>query len=49
MMVPGSARNRIAVNTVNNPSSTKKENEKYDNSTRKKINRPLAVVPTRIN
>src|SRR5712691_10441246 len=33
----------------NNPASTKNETQKYDNSTRKKINRPLAIVATRIN
>jgi len=27
----------------NNPTSTKNENKKYDNSTRKKINRPLTL------
>src|SRR5207244_12942321 len=32
-MVPGSARNSIAVKTINNPVSTKNENKKYDNST----------------
>jgi hypothetical protein len=28
----------------NNPTSTKNENKKYDNSTRKKINRPVAFA-----
>ena len=32
-MISGSVRNRIAVNAVNNPTTTKKENRKYDNST----------------
>ena len=43
-MVPGSARNWIAVNAVNNPTSTKNENKKYDNSTIKKINRSVAFA-----
>jgi len=33
-----SARNWIAVKTINNPTSTRNESKKYDNSTLKKIN-----------
>jgi hypothetical protein len=39
-MVPGSAWNWIA---VNDPTSTKKENRKYDNSPLKKIFRDLGA------
>src|SRR5438874_13772349 len=38
-MVPGSARNWIAVNEIKESSLKKNENKKYDNSTLKKINR----------
>jgi len=41
-MIPGSARNWIAVNAVKNQPQQKTENKKYDNSTLKKINRPVA-------
>ena len=41
-MIPGSARNWIAVNAVQQSTSTKKT--KYDNSTLKKINRPVAFA-----
>ena len=42
-MVPGSARGTgLQLMQFNNPTSTKNENKKYDNSTLKKINRPLA-------
>jgi hypothetical protein len=44
-MVPGSARNWIAVNAVQQSSLNKKnENKKYDNSTFKKIKRPVAFA-----
>jgi hypothetical protein len=36
-VVPGSARNWIAVNAVNNPEGTKNEINKNDNSTNKKF------------
>jgi hypothetical protein len=43
-MVPGSARNWIAVNAVKQSSLTKNENKKYDNSTPTKFNRPVAFA-----
>ena len=39
-MVPGSARNWIAVNAVQQSNLNKKRKQKYDNSTLKKINCP---------
>ena len=46
-MIPGSARNWIAVNAVQQSNSTKNENKKYDNSTLPKITWPVAVVAMR--
>jgi hypothetical protein len=43
-MVPGSARNWIAVNAAKHSKPKKNENKKYDNSTLKKINRPVAFA-----
>ena len=42
-MVPGSARNWIEVNSVNNPTLTKNENKECSNSTLNKRNRPLTL------
>src|SRR6476620_11776 len=41
-MVPGSARNWIAVNAVQHSFLNKNENKTYDNSTVKTLNRPVA-------
>src|SRR5882757_6414769 len=44
-MVPGSARNWIAVNAAQQSSLNKKnKNKKHDNSTVKKIDRPVALA-----
>jgi len=42
-MVLGSARNPITVNSVNNPTLTKNESKKYENSILKKVDRPLTL------
>lgn len=43
-MVAGSARHWIAVHAVNNPNLNKTDNKKYDNSTPKKFNKPIAFA-----
>src|SRR5205823_12317834 len=43
-MVPGSARNWIAINAVQQFSLNKKENKKYDNSRLKKFDQPLVCA-----
>ena len=45
-VVPGSTRNWIAVNAVNNPPKQKNETKKTDNSAGKKFDQPAASAAT---